>query len=178
MVIMTLAYAQRTGDMDFLSRHYTTLMDWASYLVSDALIPMNQISTDDFAGSLANQTNLAIKGIIGIEAMAAIANMTGNTADGANYSSIAQSYITQWQTLAIAQTSANWTLPHTTLNYGANDTYSLLYNLYADTLLGLNLVPKSVYQMQSDFYPEANLQYGGKSQLHMNAIPINQIHAS
>lgn len=58
--------------------------------------------------------------------MATIANLTGNTADGANYSSIAQDYITQWQTLGIAQTSANFSLPHTTLNYGANDSYSVL----------------------------------------------------
>lgn len=56
--------------------------------------------------------------------MATIANLTGHTADGANYSSIAHSYITQWQTLAIAETSSNFSsTSHTTLNYGANDTY-------------------------------------------------------
>lgn len=53
MVIMTLAYAQRTGDTAYLSDHYDTLTGWASYLVNDSLIPSNQISTDDFAGSLA-----------------------------------------------------------------------------------------------------------------------------
>ena len=96
--------------------------------------------------------------------MAVIANLTGNTADSANYSNIAHDYITQWQNLAIAQTSANFSsTPHTTLAYGENDTYSLLYNLYADALLQTNLVPKSVYQMQSDFYPHVALTYGGKS---------------
>lgn len=53
MVIMTLAYAQRTGDTAYLSDHYDTLTGWTSYLVNDSLIPSNQISTDDFAGSLA-----------------------------------------------------------------------------------------------------------------------------
>ena len=69
-----------------------------------------------------NQTNLALKGIIGIEAMAVIANMTGNTATGENYTSIAHNYITQWQTLGIAH-DAN--PPHTTLAYGMNDTHGM-----------------------------------------------------
>jgi hypothetical protein len=40
-----------------------------------------------------NNTNLAIKGMIGIEAMAVIANLTGNTADAENYTNIAHSYV-------------------------------------------------------------------------------------
>lgn len=161
MVIMTLAYAQRTGDTAYLSSHYSTLVGWTSYLISDALIPQNQISTDDFAGSLANQTNLAIKGIIGIQAMSVIANLTNHPSDGANYSNIAHDYITKWQTLAVANTSSNFSgAPHTTLDYGASDTYSLLYNLYPDTLLDLHLVPSEIYSMQSSFYPIVNLAYG------------------
>lgn len=53
MVIMSLAYAQKSGDSDFLNNHYTLLKQWTSYLVEDSLYPANQISTDDFAGSLA-----------------------------------------------------------------------------------------------------------------------------
>lgn len=49
-----------------------------------------------------NQTNLALKGIIGIEAMAEIANLTGNTADATNYTDIANSYISQWVQLGVA----------------------------------------------------------------------------
>jgi hypothetical protein len=36
----------------------------------------------------------------------------------------------------------------------------LLYNLYADRLLGLNLVPQSIYDMQSAFYPTVAQTYG------------------
>ncbi|RDW82670.1 glutaminase GtaA [Coleophoma cylindrospora] len=157
MLIMTLAYAQRAKDTAYLTQHYSILKQWTGYLVDEALIPANQISTDDFAGSLANQTNLALKGIIGIEAMATIANLTGHTADAQNYTSIAHSYITQWQNLAI---NKNTTLPHTTLAYGMANTHGLLYNLYGDTELGLNLVPQSVYDMQSAFYPTVALEYG------------------
>ena len=160
MLIMTLAYAQRApGGLDtaYLSQHYSILKQWTGYLVDEALIPADQISTDDFAGSLANQTNLALKGIIGIEAMAVIANATGNTADADNFTSIAHDYITQWQTLGIAMDADP---PHTTLGYGLNDTHGLLYNLYGDRELNLGLVPQSVYDMQSAFYPTVELEYG------------------
>lgn len=157
MLIMTLAYAQRANDKDYLTKHYKILDQWTQYLIDEALIPADQISTDDFAGSLANQTNLALKGIIGIEAMAVIANLTGNTAAGENYTNIAHRYIDQWQVYGIA---ADANPPHTTLGYGLNDTHGLLYNLYGDKELALNLVPQSVYDMQSSFYPTVAEPYG------------------
>ena len=157
MLIMALAYAQRKQDTAYLTQHYKILQQWTQYLIQEALYPANQISTDDFAGSLANQTDLALKGMIGIEAMAVIANLTGNAADGANYTNIAHSYISQWQNLGVAHDA---TPPHTTLNYGANDTHGLLYNLYSDRELALNLVPQSIYDMQSAFYPTISNKYG------------------
>jgi hypothetical protein len=62
-----------------------------------------------------NQTNLALKGMIGIEAMATIAHITGNHHDARNYSAIAHDYIDQWQVLGINHAADP---PHTTLNYG------------------------------------------------------------
>ena len=159
MLIMALAYAQRLNDNAFLTQHYNTLKSWADYLIQNdtTLIPQNQISTDDFAGPAANQTNLAIKGIIGIGAMAKIANLTGNTADGANYTNIATSYIPQWIGFC-NDTTAN--PPHTEFNYNNESSYSLLYNIFGDAELGLGLVPQSVYDMQSDFYPTVFNEYG------------------
>ena len=157
MLIMTLAYAQRANDNAYLTQHYQILKQWTGYLIDEALIPANQISTDDFAGSAANQTNLAIKGIIGIEAMAQIANRTGNVVDGQNYTKIAHDYITKWQQLGI---NYNATPPHTTFQYGNQSSYSLLYNLYGDRELGLQLVPQSVYDMQSNFYKTKFNTYG------------------
>ena len=53
MLIMTLAYAQRAKDTAYLSQHYRLLDQWTQYLIEEALIPFDQISTDDFAGMLA-----------------------------------------------------------------------------------------------------------------------------
>ncbi|CAJ2502899.1 Uu.00g102930.m01.CDS01 [Anthostomella pinea] len=159
MLIMVLAYAQRTGDNAYLATHYNILKQWAGYLVDEALIPADQISTDDFAGSLANQTNLAIKGIIGLRAMADIAGVTGHADDAASYFATATNYIAQWQGYGINH-AAN--PPHTTLSYNEPDSYGLLYNLYANSLLGFGsaFVPQSVYDMQSAFYPTVALKYG------------------
>ncbi|KAI1186805.1 glutaminase GtaA [Nemania serpens] len=158
MIIMVLAYYQRTKDTAYLNQHYEILTKWAGYLIDESLIPADQISTDDFAGSLANQTNLAVKGIIGLRAMADIANLTGHADDAANYLDTATSYISQWQDLGINKAADP---PHTTLSYGDADSHGLLYNLYANSLLGFgyDFVPKSVYDMQSNFYPTVALQY-------------------
>jgi hypothetical protein len=118
MIITTLAYAQRAQDTAYLTQHYAILKQWTGYLVDEALIPANQLSTDDFQGQLANQTNLALKGIIAIQAMSEIASKTGNGADATNYSNIAHDYIGQWQEMAVV-TDAN--PPHTNLDY-QNDT--------------------------------------------------------
>lgn len=104
MLIMALSYARETGDNSLITNYvrppshptylpfrysrtaqYKLLDQWTQYLIEDSLIPANQISTDDFAGSLANQTNLAIKGIIGIRAMGEMASLAGKSAESSNY---------------------------------------------------------------------------------------------
>lgn len=53
MIIMMLSYAQKTGDINYLNDHWKLMAQWAEYLIEDAKIPANQLSTDDFAGHLA-----------------------------------------------------------------------------------------------------------------------------
>jgi hypothetical protein len=158
MIIMALAYAQRAGDSAYLTAHYPILKQWAGYLVDEALIPANQLSTDDFAGTLANQTNLALKGIIGLRAMSEIAKLTGNSADATSFGNTATSYISQWQGYGF-DSAAN--PPHTTLSYGDSSSHGLLYNLYANSLLGFgDFVPSTIYDAQSAFYPTVAATYG------------------
>jgi len=73
---------------------------WTRYLVAEAFIPANQISTDDFAGALANQTNLAIKEVVGIQVMSMISGLLGNTGNQQSYSSIVQRYVQEILTYA------------------------------------------------------------------------------
>lgn len=103
MLIMTLSYSREAGDNSLINNYvrppshpscslrylhipqYKLLDQWTQFLLTDSLVPASQISTDDFAGSLANQTNLAIKGIIGIRAMGEMASLAGESGDSSNY---------------------------------------------------------------------------------------------
>lgn len=53
MLIMVMAYYQRTNDQEYLKDHYDILKQWTQYLIEYALYPEEQLSTDDFAGRLA-----------------------------------------------------------------------------------------------------------------------------
>ncbi|KAI0737538.1 DUF1793-domain-containing protein [Daedaleopsis nitida] len=147
MIIMALSYTQKTEDTSLIKTYYGLLDQWTQFLITDSLVPANQLSTDDFAGSLANQTNLAIKGIVGIKAMSQIALLLGDNARSSNYSSIADSYVKQWQALAMAADGS-----HLTLSYGDSNSWGLAYNLYADKLLGLNVFPDPIYDTQTAWY--------------------------
>ena len=92
MLVLALSYAQKTGDKSVIWATYPLFTQWTGCLVNDSLIPANQISTDDFEGALANQTNLAIKGMIGIRAMGEITTMLARSAMPV---SIASNYATK-----------------------------------------------------------------------------------
>ncbi|KAG5990664.1 hypothetical protein E4U54_004051, partial [Claviceps lovelessii] len=53
MIIMMLAYSQRKNDDKYLADNWDLLVKWAQYMIRDAKIPAQQLSTDDFAGHLA-----------------------------------------------------------------------------------------------------------------------------
>ncbi|KAF8513743.1 DUF1793-domain-containing protein [Hysterangium stoloniferum] len=158
MLIMTLSYTQQSNDKTLITKYAKLLNQWTQFLISDSLIPANQLSTDDFAGTLSNQTNLAIKGTIGIKAMSIIEGLLGNTATAANYSSIAMSYAPQIVDFATG-TGANG-LKHFELSYGNPDSWGLTYNLMADKLLGTEVFAESLFKQQSAWYPTVAQEFG------------------
>ncbi|KIK64768.1 hypothetical protein GYMLUDRAFT_240730 [Collybiopsis luxurians FD-317 M1] len=156
MINMALDYTQRTGDTSLVTKYSPLLTQWANYLVANTLFPADQLSTTDFAGSLPNQTNLAIKGIIGIKAMSVISGKYLNDAASASsYSSIAASYLNTWQSFGISSDKS-----HLILEYGNQSTEVLAYNLAMDKLLGLNFIPSSVTSLQSTYYANNLEKYG------------------
>ncbi|KAI8627758.1 DUF1793-domain-containing protein [Xylariaceae sp. FL1651] len=173
----------------WLRRSYKLWSKWTGYLVRESLIPANQLCTDDFAGWLANQTNLALKGIIGIKAMSGIAEMVGEESDAKWYSSVADEYIEKWQEFGLSRDKT-----HAKLAYTWYGSWTTLYNIYADALLCFHLpgensssapeqssfwgsqqtplggankirsksvfIPDKIYQMQSDWYHNVLQRYG------------------
>ncbi|KAB5547320.1 hypothetical protein GE09DRAFT_1224328 [Coniochaeta sp. 2T2.1] len=112
------------------ARSYKLWKQWTGYLVRESLIPHNQLCTDDFAGWLANQTNLALKGIIGIKAMSEISDLVGESSDAEYYRDTAEEYIDKWQEYGISRDGT-----HAKLAYTWYGSWTTIYNLYADALL-------------------------------------------
>lgn len=118
----------------WVRKSYKLWKQWTVYLVDEALEPKNQLSTDDFAGWLRLQTNLALKGIIGIRAMSEISDILGETKDAKYYREIADDYIEKWQELGLSRDKV---FPK--LSYEWYGSWTTIYNLYADSLLCFHL---------------------------------------
>lgn len=165
----------------WIESSYRLWKQWTGYLVREALIPSNQLSTDDFAGWLANQTNLALKGIIGIRAMAEISDLVGEKEDSKYYRNISETYIKRWEDeFAISRDGT-----HAKLAYTWFGSWTTLYNLFSDSLLCFHLpsrstskpssgqkplldqevsktsfVSEKIYKIQSDWYHNVRQRYG------------------
>ncbi|KAK5136391.1 hypothetical protein LTR08_003517 [Meristemomyces frigidus] len=114
----------------WLSRSYPLWKQWTSYLEDFSLRPHNQLSTDDFAGWLALQTNLALKGIIGIKAMSELAEVVGEKEDAKYYRNISEVYIKKWEEYGMSRDGGR-----AKLAYDWYGSWTTLYSLYADALL-------------------------------------------
>ena len=169
----------------WVKRSYKLWNQWTGYLVEFSLEPENQLSTDDFAGPLQLQTNLALKGIIGIKAMSKIADTIGKQTDVEYFGKIAEEYVDKWTVFGISRDQT-----HAKLSYDWYGSWTTLYNLYADALLCFHLegtplelnhdtfgsldhggqkpikpervgfVPHKVYVMQSNWYLAVRQKYG------------------
>ncbi|KAI0088389.1 hypothetical protein BDY19DRAFT_195871 [Irpex rosettiformis] len=143
MLIMSLAHAQVSGDGSLLTQHYHLLNEWGNYLIQSALNPQQQVTSlsdgvSNTLGSVNNQTNLALKGIIGIGAMAKIAEALDRLEDAQRYSDAVSTYASQWKSLALVGGQPIASL-------GSSTEPGFLYNLFADSLLGLNITDSTVY---------------------------------
>ena len=115
----------------------------ADYLVANGLYPTAQLSSDDGAGVVGNQTGLAIKAAIAL-------NAYGKMTEQPRYSDIGLDFA---HTLFEDGAGTDEGRTHFTLQQGDDDSWSLAYNLYSDLLLNLNTFPPAAYAMQSTFYP-------------------------
>ncbi|KAJ7347212.1 hypothetical protein DFH08DRAFT_1001911 [Mycena albidolilacea] len=145
MLILVLAHAKSSGDGSLIGKYYDLLKQWGDYLTSNALIPGQQNPADARDTGLAqnhgNITNLALKGLIAIQAMAEISQIMGQTADAQKYQTSAKTRMESWVHLTSASGQLHWT-------YG-DSTFGLMYNFLADKLLKLNVVPASIYTAES-----------------------------
>lgn len=88
--------------------------------------PANQLCTDDFTGRLGNNTNLAAKGIIALEAFAYFCNIVGERGCE-KYSAAAKSFVPTWMSAAFERDPA----PHYKIAYNFSNSYSIKCKLHS-----------------------------------------------
>jgi hypothetical protein len=153
MLIMFAALAKVEGNASYANRYWRQLQQWAEFLRKEGMDPGNQLSTDDFAGHLAHNSNLSIKAILALGGYSLLAEMTGRKSESVLYHRLAQDMAIRWERMAQDG-------DHYRLAFDKAGTWSQKYNLVWDRLLGLNLFPAKVAQTELRFYKTHLNQFG------------------
>lgn len=150
MLILLAALAKVQGNANFSKPYWPLLQKWAAYLRDKGLDPENQLSTDDFAGHLAHNTNLSIKAIVALGAYAQLAQMLNMGEEARTYRAAAQDMAQKWGPMANDG-------DHYRLAFDRPGTWSQKYNLVWDKLLNLNLFSPDIAKKELAFY---NTKFG------------------
>ncbi len=154
MLVMLYACYRYDNDLEMFKQEYSLLEKWTQYLVKYGLKPENQLCTDDFAGHLANNINLAIKATVGIACWAELLKAIGKIDEGKKYRKIAEDFAKE-----LIEFSSKFT--HMPITWDAGEeTFSLKYNFAFDKILGLGLFPQSLFESEVDYYLKKLNKYG------------------
>ncbi len=144
MLIMLAALAEAEHDGSFAKKYWPVLTKWEQYLEKNGLHPGNQLSTDDFAGHLANNTNLAIKAILGI----------------AGYERLEDASQAPAKTMANAWAAEADAGTHYRLTFDNPASWSQKYNLVWDKVLGFHIFDDNVTKKEIAFYETKQNAFG------------------
>ena len=152
MLIMAAAVTGLDGP-DFIEPHMPVLTRWVTYLLRWGEDPGNQLCTDDFAGHLAHNVNLAIKATLGVACYALLLESLGRLDESEMYMERARAMAQSVLTRAAAD-------GRTRLAFDQPDTWSLKYNAVWDRIFGLDLFPEEFYETESAWYEQIADEFG------------------
>lgn len=154
LLIMWYACYTRDGDISFFSENADLAEKWVRYLVENGLKPEEQLCTDDFAGHLKNNLNLAIKATVGIACYAKLLEATGKAGQAGEYRKTAEKFAKEITAFA-------GRFNHLPISWDADEnTYSLKYNFAFDKLLGLGLFGQDILEREIDCYLQKANEFG------------------
>ena len=150
VILLAYMYQCATGDTTWVDQYSALFKLYADYLVLNGLYPTAQLSSDDGAGSIANQTGLAIKSAIAL-------NAYGRMTRQSNYSNTGRSFA---DTLYEQDAGTDPGRTHFTLMQNNGSSWGVEYNLFLDVLLGLSTFPVEAYGMEANYYPKVRSELG------------------
>ncbi|KAJ5925020.1 hypothetical protein N7454_007659 [Penicillium verhagenii] len=143
LLILALAYTRATGDTEWSEQYADIFQKYADYLIDNSINMANQLSSNDAAGPLPNETNLAIKATVGIKAFGELSGNTYYSQTGDEYADL---FFTQGLGTDEEQT-------HFVLEYpDFPQSWKTPYNIYPDVLLELETFPRAAYEMSNTFF--------------------------
>ena len=154
MLVMEAAAAIASGDASFAASHMDVLRGWVKYLEKNGEDPGEQLCTDDFAGHLAHNCNLALKAIMGIASLAIILEMLGQKREAAGYAKKAKALAQDWLRRAANDDGT------CRLAFDQPGTTSMKYNIVWDKLFGTELMPASFFAGETAGALRRQLPYG------------------
>ena len=152
MLIMTAAAMLAGASEKQAKKNFPLLKKWVKYLEKYGLKPSNQLCTDDFAGHLSDNVNLAVKALVGIEAFSLICGRLGKEQLAQEYRGKAEQFAADFR-----KAVGDGIMP---LAYGMEGSYSLKYNILFDKLFGFELIGREVCERETSYYIEKNERYG------------------
>ena len=152
MILMLAAVLKVGGDESFVKGNLDLLEKWVKYLERYGADPGEQLCTDDFAGHLAHNVNLAIKAICGLAAYAFIMERFGDNAQAKHYRECAKSMACQ-----VIGKARNGRGTGLTMD---GSGWSLKYNAVWDILFGFGLFDDKFYSEEIQRYLDETNTYG------------------
>ena len=145
-MLVMLAAAQHFGADAELSRKYRSILDkWVKYLIEYGEDPGDQLCTDDFAGHLSHNVNLAAKAIAGV---ACYGRLIGEPAWEETARQMAQRLL--------EKIGSDGNTPLTLTGEGWSQKYNLLW----DKVMDLKLLPDEFYAAETASYLPRINAYG------------------
>ncbi len=145
MLVMLAAAAALGADRGLAYAHQNTLERWAAYLADCGEDPGEQLCTDDFAGHLAHNVNLAMKAVMGVACYGLLFEK--------------EAWRDRARAMALRLQEKIGCSGNTPLTL-QGDGWSMKYNLLWDKVLGLGLFTEEFYRAELESYLPRIRKYG------------------
>jgi len=153
MLIMAAAVVLLGNDRNFAIDNMDLFSKWSEYLILHGRDPGNQLCTDDFAGHLAHNANLAAKAICGIAAYGLLLRTIGREEEADRILETAREMAQDWEERAFVE-------DHTVLTFGDPESWGQKYNLIWDQIFKTNLFSKTLIEKEIQWYKSHLNPYG------------------